>query len=106
MRNGVEGPDQLAGAHVEGADIAGSRTVPLVGRRAENQQILEDAAGRGGLHQRERLRIAAQPFFQIDAAVGAEGEDRLAGSRIDRLQRVIARRTAGGGRSGPCFPSS
>ena len=55
-----------------GADVAGSRSVSLVGRRAENQQIFEHAAGRGGLHQRQLFGIAAQSFFQIDRAVLAE----------------------------------
>ena len=51
MRDGVEGPDQLAGAHVEGADVAGPGAVSLIGRGAEDQQVFEDAAGSHGLHQ-------------------------------------------------------
>ena len=54
VRDGVKGPDDLAGAHVEGADVAGRRAVALVGGGAEDQQVFKDAAGRGGLDQRSR----------------------------------------------------
>src|SRR5262249_18219854 len=51
MRNGVESPYQLAGSDVERPNIAGSRTVSLVGRRAENDEVLENASRCSRLHQ-------------------------------------------------------
>ena len=50
MRNGVERPDQLAGEDVVRAEIAGRRSVAFAGRRAQDDQVLEDAPGRAGLN--------------------------------------------------------
>ena len=56
---------QLAGADVEGADIARRGAVALVGGGAEDQQVFKDAARGGGLDQAEGGRIAAESFLEI-----------------------------------------
>jgi len=70
--NGVENPTDGTGADVESADVAGRGAPALVGGGTKNQQVFEDAAGRHGLNEREGFRIAAQAFFQVDAARFAE----------------------------------
>ena len=60
-----------AGADVEGADVAGRRGVLAVGRRAEDDQVLEDLAGQTALLL-DGLRIAIEAFAQVDDAVLAE----------------------------------
>ena len=45
MRNGVEGPAQLAGTDVVGADVAGRRRQALADPAADDQQVLVDDAG-------------------------------------------------------------
>ncbi len=86
----MEGPDDAARADVEGSKIAGRGAVALIGGGAEDQQILENAAGRGGLHQRKSLGIAAKTLLQIDGAVGSEGRNDLAGTGVDGAQEMIA----------------
>ena len=44
-RNGVERPDEPAGDHVVGADVAGRRSVAFAGVRSDDDQVFEDAAG-------------------------------------------------------------
>ena len=51
-----------------------SKTLPGIGR-------LDAADGR---------RIAAEAFTQVDGAVGAERQDRLARPRVDRLEEAVA----------------
>lgn len=46
MRDGVEGPDDAAGANVEGSQIAGRGAIALIGGRAQDEQVFENAAGR------------------------------------------------------------
>ena len=86
----MKGPDQFARPHIEGANIAGRRTVSLVRRRTENQQILKYPSRSRRLDQADRCRIAIQALFQIDAPVLAKRGNRLARARIDRAEEVIA----------------
>src|SRR5205823_4503921 len=88
-RDGVEGPERLAGDHVEGAQIAGRRAVALAGRGAQDDRILPDVPGRAGLHAADRLRIAAQAFAQVHAAVVAERVNGDAGLDVDLLQVAV-----------------
>ena len=90
MRNGVEAPAELAGAHVVGAYVARRGGQSLGRPPADDQHVLIDDA-RGGQHHRLLRRIASEIAAQIDAAVAAEGRDRLAGSRVQRVD-VAARR--------------
>jgi hypothetical protein len=57
LRDGVERPRQFAAEHVIGAQIAWRGAVPLAGRRSQNDEVLEDAAGRSGLNAVDRFRI-------------------------------------------------
>jgi len=63
-RNGVKGPGERAGFYVVGANVAGRGCISFIGGGAEDEQIFEDAAGRGGLHQVDRLGIAIQATFR------------------------------------------
>ena len=45
-RHGMERPHELAGQDVVGADVAGRRHVAFAGGAAEDEQVLEDLAGR------------------------------------------------------------
>ena len=102
----METPHKLPGAHIESSNIAGSRTVALIRRRSENQQILEHTAGCRGLHQPDGRRITIESFFQIDAAVVAEGRNRL--FLFERRLRAGngCSQTAACGRIDPCSPNS
>ena len=91
-RHGVERPDEFAGEHVVGADVAGRRHVAFAGGAAEDDQVLEDLARRVRLDGADGLRIAAvDPDAQIDDAVGAERHDRLARLRVHLLQQAVHR---------------
>ena len=82
MRDGVECPDELAGEDVVRAEIARRIAVAFAGRGAEDDQVLEDPAGSAALDVADGLRVAAEAFAQIDAAVLAEGVDGDAGLRL------------------------
>ncbi len=88
--NRVEGPHQLARAHVKSAYIAGCGPISLIGRGAKNQQIFKHPSGRGGLYQPNGLGIAIQSLFQVDAATVAEGENRPTRARINGAQGMVA----------------
>ena len=91
-RHRVKRPDQFPRADVVGADVARRRHVAFAGRAAENDQVLEHAAGRIRLNGADRLGIAAiDPDAQVDDAVGAEGHDRLAGFRVHLLEQAVHR---------------
>src|SRR5207247_4518251 len=87
VRNRMERPHEFAGEHVERPQIAGGRAIALAGRGAEDDQILEDAAGRARLN----AAGARDAVAQIDAAVLAEGVDGDAGARVD-MREVGVRR--------------
>ncbi len=89
MRHRVERPHQLAGDDVEGAQGAGRRQVAFAGSGAEQQQVLEDLARRARLDAADQRGIAPDALAQIDQAVGAERQDRLAGRGVDGLEVVV-----------------
>ena len=76
----------LAGDDVVGANIAGRREIVFAGRRAQDDQVLENASRIVGLNPRDRLRIAAQAFAKIDQPVLPERQNRLAGAGVDLLK--------------------
>src|SRR5262249_2666086 len=88
MRHRVKLPRELAGDDVVGANVAGRGEVGLAGGRAENDEVLEDLAGRIRHDPRDGLRIAHESFTNIDDAVGAEGADGLARGGVDLLEVV------------------
>ncbi len=91
-RHGVERPHQPAGEDVVRADISGRRHVPLAGRAAQNDQVLEGLARIVRLDVADRRRVAAvEADPQVDDAVCAEGHDRLAGLRVHLLQQAVHR---------------
>ena len=93
-RHDVEGPAQLAGAHVVGAHVAGiafdlRRRILIDHRRAHDDHVARDQRHRvPAIAGAARTDIGAQ----IDDAVLAEGRDRLAGFRIERVEIAIAER--------------
>ena len=89
MRHRVERPHQLAGDDVVGAQRARRRQVAFAGRRAEQQQVLEDLARRARLHAADQRGVAADALAQVDEAVRAERQDRLAGGGVDGLEVVV-----------------
>ena len=83
---------ELAGEHVVSADVAGRRHVALTRRAADNHEVLEDLARRVRLDVADGRRIAAvDADAQIDDAVRAERQDRLAGLRVQLLQQAVHR---------------
>ena len=82
-RNRVELPGQLAGDHVERANIARRRHPPFAGRIAENEKVLPDLAG---VRHANAVLAAQHALAQIDVAIRPEGHDRLAGPGIDGLE--------------------
>ena len=72
LRNGVEGPHELAGDDVVGAHVTGSREIRLARRAAEQDQVLEHASGRRRGDAPDRVRIAPESLAQIDDALLAE----------------------------------
>src|SRR5207237_3483451 len=62
-RHGVEGPRQDPGAYIEGANVARRGRVLLVRRRAHDDAVLEDPAGRAALLV-DRRRIPVQTRSQ------------------------------------------
>ena len=91
MRNRTEAPDFLAGDDVVGADVAWRRHVVLASRGAENDEVLEDLSR---VLDCTRPTVdgsrPAKPFFQVDRALVAERDDRLAGDGIDRFEELVA----------------
>ena len=82
MRDGVELPDQLAGADVVGVDVGGVGIVVGAARgQRDDDQVLEDAARVAGLQCAGSLAI--QAGAQIGAAVVSKALDSLAGARVD-----------------------
>ena len=87
MGDGVEGPAKLAGADVEGADVAGRSGVGFRIAAADDDEVFVDDAG-GGERDGLLFEIAAEAFAEIDAAVFAEAGDWLAGGGIKAVEEV------------------
>src|SRR5262249_35912241 len=92
LRDGVEGPDQRAGARAEGAHVAGR--IVAIGQAiadagAEDDEVLVDERGR-----RVRVGLAIdrpdRPPAQSDEAVLAERVDRRAGRGIEADETIAA----------------
>ena len=90
LRNRVELPHLLPGDDVVGADVAGRRDERFAGRRPQDDEVLPDLAGAVGLDASRLLR-SRETDAQIDRAVLAERQDRLAGRGVDRLQEAVDR---------------
>ena len=86
-RHGAERPHHRAGAHVEGPDVARRRRVLAVGRRSEDQQVLEHTPWQTALLLDLR-RVAVEPFTQIDHTILAEGGNGLARLRVEGTKHV------------------
>ena len=89
-RNLVKCPDEFSGARIERADVAGRGAITLVGGRAENDQVLKDAAGSGGLDEGDGFGIAIKTLLQVDAPAFTERSDELARAGVDGAERMIA----------------
>src|SRR5262245_65417553 len=89
MRHGVKLPRQLAGDDVVRAHVAWWREIGFTGGRSDQQEVLEDLAGRVRLDASDLLLVAPKPFAQIDDAVLAELDDGLASRGINLLQIVV-----------------
>ena len=63
---------------------AGADAYRAAGRQRHDDDVLEDAARVVGLQRANRRDVAVEPDAQVDAAVGAEVLNRLAGLRVDR----------------------
>ena len=86
-RHGVEGPQQLAGAHIEAAHIAGERGLVDVGNAGGDRLAAND--DHIPHHNRRRCRprkYRLGRFAQIDPALIAEIRDRLAGAGIEHIE--------------------
>ena len=92
QRHRVELPLLLTRDDVVRADVARRVHEGFAGRRSQNHQVLPDLAGTVRLNSSRVLLGARQPVPQIDDAVLAEGQDRLAGSRIDLLKETVDRK--------------
>ena len=103
MRDRVEGPDQVPGAHVVRAHVARCRVVLLIRGRAENDQVFEDSPWRGGLHVDLRW-IAPESLSEIHAAVHAKRRNGLARDGVNRLQKLAVRKEQTPLRSVLAFP--
>ena len=86
-RHGVEDPQQHARADVVRMNVGRRRGVAAAaGRQRHDDGVLENPARVVGLQRANRRDVAVEPDAQIDAAVGAEGSNRLAGLRVDRCE--------------------
>jgi hypothetical protein len=84
--NGVEGPAELTGVDVEGADVAVERGLRLGQAEAENDGVLVDDAwcGRG----KELCAVVAtgEAIAQVELASVAEGGDELAVGGVECVE--------------------
>ena len=87
----MERPQQLTSLDIVCANIARSGPVHLARSGAHDDRVFENAARGSGLNCVDRLRIAAQTLFEVDAAIVAEGIDRDSGACVDLLQIVVDR---------------
>ena len=92
QRHRVELPFLLAGDHVVGADVSRRVDERFAGRRSEDEQVLPDLARAVRLDPAGVLLGARKTVAQIDDAVLAEGQDGLAGLRVDLLQEAVDRK--------------
>ena len=79
-RNGVERPDQPAGDHVVGTQVAGRRSVAFAGVGSDHDQVFEDAAG-SLVRPGQPSRLAST---HVDEPVLAKRLDERAVGCVDR----------------------
>ena len=92
QRDRVECPCRLSSEHIIGAEPAGRVVVSLARRRTEDDQVLEYVSRALALNDADRLRVAAEPFSQIDISVFAKRSNGSAGFGVDLLQHIIRRK--------------
>ena len=81
VRDGVEAPHEIAGADVDGADVAGSGRESLGGSMPEDQKVFEDDAGCIGADEQIPCALS-----QPDVKIGRE--ELLARPRVDGEERL------------------
>src|SRR5579884_929627 len=91
MRNCMERPPHLACAEVVRADVARSTRQPLGHSASNDQQVFVDDPW-GCQDDRLFCRIASNTLSQVYPPIHAEARDRLAGSAIQRIDKVRDRR--------------
>ena len=93
LRNGVEGPQQLAGVDVIAANVArrvqprGQRDADLK-RGAHHHNIANDDRRRGGADGAVQHHLAVEAEPEVDVAVFPEARDRRAGLGVQRDQLI------------------
>ena len=88
-RDGVEAPDQFAGAHVVGADVPGRRRRgPFAQPHAHDEQVAVEDARRRGL-QREAAHIPAEVALEVDRSAFAEGGHTPSRPRVEAMEEVV-----------------
>src|ERR1019366_1895612 len=99
LRDGVKGPETLACADVEAADVAGNvvhrRRRGTGGGRAESRpddgNVADDHGRRSGANHAGLDVLAVQTVFKVNHAVSAEARDRLASLRASGLMFLRAK---------------
>src|ERR1700754_220467 len=87
MGDRVERPAESSGADVVGADVARGSGKGFGTAAANDEEVFVDDAGTrecDGL----ALRVAAEVFAKVDAAIVAEGWDGFAGGRIEGIDEA------------------
>ena len=87
MRNRVEGPAELSGLGVVGANIARRGRQSLRLACAEYHQILVNHAGAGG-DDGLGLEIASQIFAEVDASVLAKFANGFSGAGVESIDEI------------------
>jgi len=87
MRDSVEGPAELAGANVVGANVAGRCGKRFGVATADDDQIFVDDTGTSEGNPRIRER-AAETFAQVDATLLTEGGEGFASGGVEREEEV------------------
>ena len=81
-------PAQLAGSHVEGANIPRRRGKGFRIAPADDQQVFINSSRAGQVNRLRRGGLATEIFAQVDPAVAPETRDGPAGDRIQRIDKV------------------
>src|ERR1019366_3538980 len=96
LRNGVEGPEELAGSHVVPANVAwciqlGGQRDANFKRRADNRDVANDDRRRSGADGSVQNDSAVETFPEIHMRVDTEVRNGLAVFRVQSHQ-LVARR--------------
>src|SRR6267143_370731 len=73
MRDGVEGPTQLTGSNVVGANVAGRRGKSLGVAAAEYYEVLVNDAWASQIYRLRAGRLPAKIFAEVDSAAVSKG---------------------------------